>query len=836
MNSDKTVVCGFVVLAVILQNTVAVPMPGDEVENECGHIEIEEPDNLYIGRNVTITFRPQKIKNENPVLLNSNTKYFKHECLNGCKTSPFVFVLFECPDTLNNADFYVAYGCHSGYVRTRLKTLTDCGASYIRTCNPKIGQAEFVFIPTDAVKKFTDGYVLYWLETNPKTGFEFRVNISEHNYEQRNESNWAYVLVIHDVIRKNGYQYRVQCTDRPIKKGPVKHTDIITLDTRSPVSPVLGPLVNIDDCTGCLHVNTSRNTYKDIFCTSHGATNTRVTLKINGYTYRTENDANGTYRTIFTSSFDENDHLKQVVCSAATCGQLNTSATLYVAVQSDGPKLNIPVSVLYKGVQPNITCSSKGGRPKSVLTFYLNGNEISSTQIDQYDNTKRTYNSVATVTDVPDKNWDGAEIRCSQIQIHNVSSKHTRPIKVTYTYPPSDITIVVDNSNLIRTSGKDYPVEVACKSSETNAKCNMSLTTSSNRPIYLKSPRKTSENPLIIYNATINGSLGERDVTITCSLYCDHFEKVIASTIINLPHPPKIQINTSSPLIIEEGSTQQTTCLADSYPPSNITWSYTQDGREETSSCNGATLCSVLVSGLRDGEKREYMCSVVHMLLASNKSFVAEGRARKSEITQDEQGGSMALVGGLVGSCVLLAGVAAMIKVCYWKRRQHKRRTHRNDTVQRSHEIHVSGTNDDQLVEYAVVSKTSKSTVSEHVNASVQKSIVSKANTNIPSAHVGRAGPKTVVSTNTLTVSTADEYAVVSKTCPNPAIVRARGKAPPKTDASGDQLVYVELDRDVLETRPSAARPVQEEAVEYVGIDFSKTATIEKDDNIYTNK
>ncbi|KAH3704492.1 hypothetical protein DPMN_079548 [Dreissena polymorpha] len=734
MNSDKTVVCGFVVLAVILQNTVAVPMPGDEVENECGHIEIEEPDNLYIGRNVTITFRPQKIKNENPVLLNSNTKYFKHECLNGCKTSPFVFVLFECPDTLNNADFYVAYGCHSGYVRTRLKTLTDCGASYIRTCNPKIGQAEFVFIPTDAVKKFTDGYVLYWLETNPKTGFEFRVNISEHNYEQRNESNWAYVLVIHDVIRKNGYQYRVQCTDRPIKKGPVKHTDIITLDTRSPVSPVLGPLVNIDDCTGCLHVNTSRNTYKDIFCTSHGATNTRVTLKINGYTYRTENDANGTYRTIFTSSFDENDHLKQVVCSAATCGQLNTSATLYVAVQPDELKLNVPVPVLRKGVDPNITCSSKGGRPRSVLTFFLNGNKISSTQIDQYDNTTRTYNSVATVTEVPDKNWDGGDILCTRIQLHTDSLNVTSEIKVAYTYPP------------------------------------------------------------------------------------------------------KIQINTSSPLIIEEGSTQQTTCLAESYPPSNITWSFTQDGREETSSCFGATSCSVFVSGLRDGEKREYMCSVVHMLLASNKSFVAEGRARKSEITQDEQGGSSALVGGLVGSCVLLAGVAAMIIVCYWKRRQHKRRTHRNDTVQRSHEIHVSVTNDDQLVEYAVVSKTSKSTVSKHVNTSVQKSIVSKENTNIPSVDVNHTDPKPLVSTNTLTASTADEYAVVSKTCPNPAIVHARGKAPPKTDASGDQLVYVELDRDVLETRPSAARPVQGEAVEYVGIDFSKKATIEKDDNMYTNK
>ncbi|XP_052255272.1 uncharacterized protein LOC127860979 [Dreissena polymorpha] len=733
MNSAKTVICGFVVLAVILQYIVAVPLPEDEAENECGHIKIEEPDHLYIGRNVTITFCPNIFQNEKkPLLDNSNNKHFKHECLNGCKTSPFVFVLIECSSNLNDADFFVSYGCRSGYVRTRLKKLTDCGVSYLRPCTPKLGQAEFVFIPNTAVTGFKNGYVLNWLETNPETGIELRVNISEHNYEQRNESKWAYVLVIHDVNRKNGYQYRVQCTDRPIEKGRVKHTDNITLNAISPVSPVVGPLVDIDDCTGCLLVDTSRTTYKDIFCTSQGAANTRVTLKINRCTYRTENDGNGTYRTIITSSFDEYDHLKQAVCSASTCA--TTSATLYVAVQPDELKLNVPVPVLRKGVDPNITCSSKGGRPRSVLTFFLNGNKISSTQIDQYDNTTRTYNSVATVTEVPDKNWDGGDILCTRIQLHTDSLNVTSEIKVAYTYPP------------------------------------------------------------------------------------------------------KIQINTSSPLIIEEGSTQQTTCLAESYPPSNITWSFTQDGREETSSCFGATSCSVFVSGLRDGEKREYMCSVVHMLLASNKSFVAEGRARKSEITQDEQGGSSALVGGLVGSCVLLAGVAAMIIVCYWKRRQHKRRTHRNDTVQRSHEIHVSVTNDDQLVEYAVVSKTSKSTVSKHVNTSVQKSIVSKENTNIPSVDVNHTDPKPLVSTNTLTASTADEYAVVSKTCPNPAIVHARGKAPPKTDASGDQLVYVELDRDVLETRPSAARPVQGEAVEYVGIDFSKKATIEKDDNMYTNK
>ncbi|KAH3704493.1 uncharacterized protein LOC127861092 [Dreissena polymorpha] len=758
--------------------------------NSCGHIKIENPDLLFSGRNVIIHFLPNQTFNQFNV--KPEIYYFGNVALvykllpPDNETNAYKFELINYPA---NLPFYIEYGrCTTETVQLNLEELTDCGHLYMRTPCVLVGsQAELVFIPAPAVVGFNKGYVLYWLETRPASTERRIFPGTGKLYKQQNESDSTYVLIISNTHKAmDGNTYRVQCTYNTSRNT---YTDPITMNVfQKPDAPALGPLHDFDNCKGCLLLE-SNNTSREIYCKTSKTDRTNVSIELNGQPYQNIKHTDEMYIPIVKMVTDK-DHLTNVTCSVINCAikePLVASAQLYVAKNPGKLHLNVPV--IYKGMEPNITCTIKGGRPKSNLTFhmYSHSDVISSTQIDTFDNESRTYESTATATSVTSNSWNGKEIMCLQKQPYNLS-EFVSEMKTTvrYMYPPSELLIQLDKSSFSKKKDS-YIIDVSCNSTETNMPCTITWSPTQDELVYLKPPTNVSKGSFITYTAQLNATRQMNGRTITCAMHCAPFESKSVSEVLYIPFTPMVLINSSQVTPRKDGSSYSITCYADSYPPPNITWRYTQDGTEHTESCNKVIKCPVLVSGLLQGEKRNYVCIVEHMFGTLNASVIADGE-ESAMVSKENRPSSTILVVSIVVSCLFLAGLVIGIVMCIKRKR-------RNTSSIPSRRNGDPSTNDlqdknrESSVEYAVVSKSRNK--------------------------------------QTPTQSTTEIHPSQSNEC-----------------AEG-QLVYVELDTELLEARSTSGSKVrsrqedttrQEETIEYVDIDFAKKSEPPADDNIYANQ
>ncbi|XP_052259441.1 uncharacterized protein LOC127863825 isoform X2 [Dreissena polymorpha] len=756
----------------------------------CGHIKIENPDLLFYGRNVTIHFLPNQTFNQfnaTPTIWNINAVVMDHLHTSDNETNVHKFVLINYPNNLLHDDFYIKYGsCITQTFRLHLK---DCGHLYMRTPCVLVGShAELVFIPAPAVVGFNSNYVLYWLETSSASNERRIYPATEKLYKQRNESDSTYVLMIRNIAKAiDGNTYRVQCTDKLLQfVFGNKYTDPITINVfQTPDAPVLSPLHDLDDCKGCLLLH-SNNSSRKIYCkTLENRTN--VSMKINGRVC-TNIERTGEMYILIVDMVTDKDHLTNVSCSVINCAikePLVVSAQLYVAKIPGKLQLNVPV--IYKGMAPNITCSIKGGRPKSSIYMFLNSDVITSTQIDIFDEKSRTYESTATVTSVPNNSWNENEIQCYQKQPYNLSAFVAESkSEVRYMYPPSEVSIQLDKYSFSK-QRESYIIDVSCNFTETNMPCTMTWSPTPDDLVYLKRPGNMSDGSFITFTAQLNATRQMNGRNITCTMHCAPFESLSVSEVLYIPFTPMVLINSSQVTPRKDGSSYSITCYADSYPPPNITWRYTKDGTEHTQSCKEAIKCPVLVSGLLQGEKRDYVCSVEHMFGTFNASVIAKGE-ESAMVSKENRPSSTILVVSIVVSCLFLAGLVIGIVMCIkLKRRNQSSMPSRRNGDPPSNDLQDK--NRESSVEYAVVSK------------SRNKQTLTQSTTEINPSH--------------------------------------------SNECTEGQLVYVELDTQLLEARStsgSKARsrqddtPRQEETIEYVDIDFAKKSKPQGDDNIYANQ
>ncbi|XP_052242084.1 uncharacterized protein LOC127852237 isoform X1 [Dreissena polymorpha] len=345
----------------------------------CGNIKIENPDQLFYGRNVTIHFLPNQTFtqfNATPTIWNINAIFMDHLHTSDNETNVHKFVLINYPNSLLHNDFFIKYGsCNTQTFRLHLKELTDCGHLYMRTPCVLVGShAELVFIPAPALVGFNSNYVLYWLETSSASNERRIYPGTEKLYKQRNESDSTYVLMISNIAKAmDGNTYRVQCTDKlhQFVFGN-KYTDPITINVfQTPDAPVLGPLHDLDDCKGCLLLH-SNNTSRKIYCKTLETNRTNVSMKINGRVC-TNIERTGEMYIPIVDMVTDKDHLTNVSCSVINCAMkepLVVSAQLYVANDTTTEIQHVNVTNVKDQTQSSKTVTEKSNLLTTTKSAY----------------------------------------------------------------------------------------------------------------------------------------------------------------------------------------------------------------------------------------------------------------------------------------------------------------------------------------------------------------------------------------------------------------------------------------------------------------------------------
>ncbi|WAQ96039.1 hypothetical protein MAR_028729 [Mya arenaria] len=240
-----------------------------------------------------------------------------------------------------------------------------CGYIYLRTPNPVVGKnVEIGYYPAPAVIGLTGEYSREWYNESSRS----LMTLTEGLLTEEELPNKEFVLTIYNSTRWTTGNYSVKCTKSTTNRLSTERVYVKV--TVPPGQPFLQSPNIVQDCPKCLVGILHENLYYHVFCNTSGGTTPSIYVGDEGGTVYNDTQFENIYK--ISRIIREEDHMKTVTCSvsnAALENPLTTSAKFFVAVKPEVPVLNVPI--LRDGNPANITCISRGGRPATNLSLWL---------------------------------------------------------------------------------------------------------------------------------------------------------------------------------------------------------------------------------------------------------------------------------------------------------------------------------------------------------------------------------------------------------------------------------------------------------------------------------
>ncbi|WAQ96082.1 hypothetical protein MAR_028772, partial [Mya arenaria] len=216
---------------------------------------------------------------------------------------------------------------------------------------------------------------------------------------------------------------------------------------------------------------TGANMYEHVFCNTSGGTLPYIYLDDVKYKAYRDTSSENIYK--MSRIIRKEYHMKTVACSvfnAALEKPLTMSAKLYVALKPEVPVLNVPI--LREGSPANITCISRGGRPATNLSLWLDGVNYSGDHIKTYDNSTRTYTTILTFNSPARKDWNRNVVSC--VSSSPLFETATQQKIINCKYPPSKLTM--DAPSIPSYLQDSYTLKFSCLTDTFNGNCLISWT------------------------------------------------------------------------------------------------------------------------------------------------------------------------------------------------------------------------------------------------------------------------------------------------------------------------------------------------------------------------
>ncbi|XP_052770952.1 uncharacterized protein LOC128210632 isoform X2 [Mya arenaria] len=377
--------------------------------NDCGNINYSQP--AFKGRNVTLFYKPIEFSfSEKPTFFyirGTNWKLLSSTIVSNLTSGVFTTVF----DTKlsNVGQLYAKYGsCYSETIHLNLQDLSGgCGYIYLRTPNPVVGKnVEIGYYPAPAVIGLTGEYSREWYNESSRS----LMTLTEGLLTEEELPNKEFVLTIYNSTRWTTGNYSVKCTKSTTNRLSTERVYVKV--TVPPGQPFLQSPNIVQDCPKCLVGILHENLYYHVFCNTSGGTTPSIYVGDEGGTVYNDTQFENIYK--ISRIIREEDHMKTVTCSvsnAALENPLTTSAKFFVAVKPEVPVLNVPI--LRDGNPANITCISRGGRPATNLSLWLDEANYSVDHVKTYKTySTRTYSTILTFNNPARKDWNRKFVSC----------------------------------------------------------------------------------------------------------------------------------------------------------------------------------------------------------------------------------------------------------------------------------------------------------------------------------------------------------------------------------------------------------------------------------------
>ncbi|XP_052770966.1 tyrosine-protein phosphatase non-receptor type substrate 1-like [Mya arenaria] len=448
------------------------------------------------------------------------------------------------PNIPNSGHLYAVYGdCSSQSIRLDLQV--GCGDIHLRTPNPVLGKkVEIAYNPSPAVVGLTGEYTREWYNESSRS----LMTLTEGLLTEEEIHNEEFVLTMYNSTRWTTGNYSVKCMKNTTYS---LHTERVFVKvTVPPGQPFLRSKINVQDCPKCLVVILGANMYEHVFCNTSGGTLPYIYLDDVKYKAYRDTSSENIYK--ISRIIRKEYHMKTVTCSvfnAALEKPLTTSAKLYVALKPEVPVLNVPI--LREGSPANITCISRGGRPATNLSLWLDGVNYSGDHIKTYDNSTRTYTTILTFNSPARKDWNRNVVSC--VSSSPLFETATQQKIINCKYPPSKLTM--DAPSIPSYLQDSYTLKFSCFMDTYNDNCLISWTKdgqllNSNGEV----TNKIHDSAVMEFAGISKENNGQ---TITCSVNCSNFD-------VQLSKSHSLQVPSSTQKTYETPNESKDTSLTNS--------------------------------------------------------------------------------------------------------------------------------------------------------------------------------------------------------------------------------------------------------------------------------
>ncbi|WAQ96081.1 NPHN-like protein, partial [Mya arenaria] len=581
----------------------------------CGNLNYSQP--AFKGRNVTIIYKPFKFSDTHtPTIFYSNV------------VTPWIAVPSTVMYNSTLGVFTTVFDTNlqnSGYLYAKYDLSEGCGYIYLRTPNPALGKrVEIGYYPSPAVIGLTGEYSREWYNESSSSS----MTLTEGLLTEEELPNKEFVLTIYSATRWTTGSYSVKCTESTTNRLSTERVYVKV--TVPPGQPFLQSPNIVQECPECLVGILYENFYHHVFCNTSGGTTPSINVGDEGGKVYSDTQFENIYK--LSRTIGEKDHMKTVTCSVSNAAlekPLTTSANLFVALKPEVLVLNVPI--LREGSPANITCISRGGRPATNLSIWLDGANYSEDIVKTYDNSTRTYTTILTFNTPARKEWKSVSCESSSSLFGKTA---TQQKTINCEYPPTMLTM--DAPTITSYSQDSYTLKFSCFTDTYNDHCLLSWTK--------------------------DGQLHYANTYET--------EKIQDSALMEfaIVNKPSAHLSVKDEVLLNADDSTSVTCTATSFPLSDIVW--TVNGDTQLLVCNKSEKCVMKTIPIETKEHRNYTCTAYFEFGNYNtsaiSSFLAIGRASKQkpyEIPNESENASLTNSNGIpivwivIGLGVIFAAV-----------------------------------------------------------------------------------------------------------------------------------------------------------------------------------
>ncbi|WAQ96036.1 LOW QUALITY PROTEIN: NPHN-like protein [Mya arenaria] len=507
-------------------------------------------------------------------------------------------------------------------------------------------KVEIGYYPAPAVIGLTGEYSREWYNESTRSA----MTLTEGLLTEEELHNEEFVLTIYNSTRWTTGNYSVKCTKSTTNS---LHTERVFVKvTVPPGQPFLQSTRVVQDCPKCLVGILKSNMYDHVFCNTSGGTLPYIYLDDVEYKAYRDTSTGNIYK--ISRTVREADHMKTVTCNVSNAAlekPLTTSAKLFVALKPGVPVLNVPI--LREGSPANITCISRGGRPATNLSLWLDDANASVDHVKTYDNSTRTYTTIITLNDPARKDWKSVSCASSSSLFGKTATQRKT---INCKYPPTMLTM--DAPTITSYSQDSYTLKFSCFTETYNDHCLLSWTK--------------------------DGQLHYANTYET--------EKIQDSALMEFAIINRVLTCRRS--IANADDSTSVTCTATSFPLSDIVW--TVNGDTQLLVCNKSEKCVMKTIPIETKEHRNYTCTAYFEFGNYNtsaiSSFLAIRRASKQqpyEIPNESEDASLTNSNGIpivwifIGLGVIFAAVILSTVIVLVR----KPDVQENETVEMNEEV-----------------------------------------------------------------------------------------------------------------------------------------------------